>query len=64
VARITGRDPDAVAPRDTPYEWEQILRQREDAGPAMRDLRQLAEKLDEERVERLLERLRRSSPRL
>src|SRR5713101_5263473 len=57
VARIAGGDPRAVVTGDSPDERKQILRQPEDPSPAVRDRRQVAEQFDEERVQRVLDRL-------
>src|SRR5206468_12738234 len=57
VTRIAGGDPYALVAGHRSNQWQQVLRQAEDPGPAVCHLRQLAEQLDEKRVESLLDRL-------
>src|SRR6266516_5504964 len=57
MARVARGDPGPLLTRDWADERQQILGQPEDPCPAVRDLRHVAEQLDEERIERFLDRL-------
>src|SRR5436309_14469302 len=52
---VAGGDPRALAPRHRTDEREQVLRQSEDARPAVLDPRQRAEQLDEKGIQRTLD---------
>src|SRR5438477_12637644 len=53
VTGVARRYPYAVVLGHRPDQRQEVLRQTKDSGPSVRDLRQLAEQFDQERVERL-----------